>query len=371
MKPLKIAQIVGDSSNSGAPRHVFLLSKALLKRGHNLLVVTPPGPLAERLKRAKINIAQVKMKSPLDRTADHKIREVLQQYHPDVVHCHGTRGGWLGRLAARKLKQIAVVYTEHLWTKGYHLSNPVWEQFQIRGLGYMDKFTARTIAVSEAVKRFLVKRQIVPERKIVVIPNLLDQRFTSVKKYSKPTNLPVLIGTVGSLNAQKGHAMLIEALSALKKADKKLNWQCQIVGTGPLEKYLKRLIRKRKLRSRVSIFTDVSDAREAMRHFSIYVQFSRTESFGMAVAEAMALGVPVIVSNKGALPEMVRDGHTGVVVPFGKTEMLATAIGRLIQKDTLRQKFGDAGRKKALSQFNQNTIVGQIEQVYSGALRDR
>ncbi len=371
MKSLKIAQVIGDSSMTGAPRHVLLLSFALKKRGHRLMVVTPPGPLAEKLKQAKINVTQIVMKSPLDRTADHKIRDALMQYGPDVVHCHGTRGGWLGRLAARKLKKVALVYTEHLWTKDYHLSNPVWEQFQLRGLGFMDKFTDMTIAVSEAVKKFLIKRSIAPEGKIAVIPNLLDNRYLSVKKYQKPANLPALIGTVGSLNDQKGHALLIEALAILKQKDKKLDWRCQIIGTGPLDKYLRRLVRKRKLRGQVSIITDADDIREAMRHFTIYVQYSRTESFGMAVAEAMALGVPTIVSNKGALPEMVSDGHDGVVVPYGKTEFLANAIERLIKKEKLRRELGEAARKKIIKSYNQDTIVEKIEQVYYKALGER
>jgi glycosyltransferase involved in cell wall biosynthesis len=228
-----------------------------------------------------------------------------------------------------------------------------------------------TIAVSEEVKKFLVKKSMVPQNKIVVVPNLLDNRFLSVKQYQKPANLPPLIGTVGSLNAQKGHILLIEALSLLKKKDKKLDWRCQIIGTGPLEKYLRRLIRKKKLRGQTSIITDAGDIREAMRHFTIYVQYSRTESFGMAVSEAMALGIPTIVSNKGALPEMVVDGRDGLVVPYGKAVLLAKAIERLIKNKSLRQNISVIARKKILKLYNQETILDEIEQVYSQAIKHK
>lgn len=371
MKKLKIVQVVGDSTMTGAPRHVILLSTQLLRRGHHVLVVAPPGRIISELKTRGIEVSSVRMKSPLDRRADHKIRNIIQNYKPDIVHCHGTKGGWLGRLATRKLPKIAVVYTEHLWTSDYHLANPVWEKFQLKGLNFMDKFTDATIAVSATVKNFLVKERIIPTRKITIVPNMLDPSFATVKRYLKPSALPVLIGTVGSLNIQKGFVSLVEALAIVRKSDKKLNWRCQIVGSGPLEKPIKRLVKHRKLSNFISLLQNEGDICETMRHFSIYVQNSRSESFGMATLEAMALAIPVIVSNRGALPELVRNGENGIVIPYGKESKIAEKLIYLINHEHVRNNLGEKARRSVFSKYNPTAITKRIELVYAKALANR
>jgi len=367
----KIVQVVGDSSATGAPRHVILLATELQRRGHEVVVIAPPGKIIRELKKRGIKSEIVKMGSPLDRKSDHKIRDIIEKYNPDVVHCHGTKGGWLGRLAARKLNSIAVVYTEHLWTPDFHLSNPVWEQFQLYGLKYLEKYTDYTIAVSNVVKRFLVKEKIVPSSKVYVIPNMLDPHFTSAKKYDKPIELPLVIGTVGSLNIQKGYFYLIEAMAKVKARNKKLNFKLQIIGSGPLEKPIRKHIKKYKLGREVSLVSSVEDVRENMRHFSLYVQNSRSESFGMAALEAMALSIPIIVTDRGALPEIVDSGKNGIVVPYGKVKVLSKTIEKLLLDAKLRERLGDNARKSVLIKYNPVEVTRRIEMVYDKAIKRR
>ncbi len=366
-----IVQVVGDSSATGAPRHVILLGTELQRRGHEVVVIAPPGKIIRELKKRGIKSEVVKMGSPLDRKADHKIREIIEKINPDVVHCHGTKGGWLGRLATRKLKSVAVVYTEHLWTPDFHLSNPVWEQFQLYGLKYLDKHTDYTIAVSNIVKKFLVKEKITPSGKIFVIPNMLDPHFTSARKYEKPPELPLVVGSVGSLNIQKGYFYLIEAMARIKARNKKLNYRLQIIGSGPLEKPIKKHIKKYKMSREISLISGVDDVRENMRHFSLYVQNSRSESFGMAALEAMALRIPIIVTDRGALPEIVENGKNGIVVPYGKVKILSKAIEKILLDAGLREKLGENARKSVLIKYNPVDVTRRIEIVYDKAINRR
>jgi glycosyltransferase involved in cell wall biosynthesis len=87
------------------------------------------------------------------------------------------------------------------------------------------------------------------------------------------------------------------------------------------------------------------------------------------VVEAMALGIPVIVSNGGALPEIVRDNQNGLVVPYGKTDRLAVAMARLIKNTYLREQFSTNARKTVLSKYNQRLVAESIERVYGKAMR--
>jgi len=370
MKKLKIIQIVGDGTMTGAPRHVLFLSNELKRRGHKVLIIAPPGPIIKLFKKAHLPAKEIVMKSPLDRRADHKIRDEIIKFNPDIVHCHGTRGGWLGRLAARKVKNCAIVYTEHLWTKDYHIGNPVWHEFQLTGLKYMDKFTDATIAVSRSVRDFLTKSKIVPKGKVFLVPNVLDPQFATVARYNKPEGVMKVIGSVGSLNGQKGYLFLIEALGELARRKIK-NWRCQIIGSGPLEKIMRRKIRKYKLIDKVTIITKVDDICETMRHFSIYIQNSATESFGMAVMEAMALGIPPIVTNRGALPEIVDNDVSGIIIPYGKPDKIASAIIKLIEDPKLYQRISRQARAKIIGKYSPTSVTQRIEKIYIRAIKNK
>ena len=371
MEKLRIVQVVGDGTTTGAPRHVLLLSTELKRRGHNVLAIAPPGPIVKSLEAAGVKTAKIVMRSPLDRRADHEIRATAARFKPDVIHCHGTRGGWLGRLAARKIKHTALVYTEHLWTKDYAIGNPVWHEFQTRGLRYMDRFTDVTIAVSKSVKDFLVANHITPPGRIVIVGNMLDPCFSTVTRYKKPSEMPQIIGTVGSLNQQKGHLLLLDALVLLNKQKLPYQWRCQIIGAGPLEGEVKKRIRRLRLHGKVALMGKFDDICTAMRHFTYYVQYSRTESFGMAAMEAMALEIPTIVSNRGALPEIVKTDETGIVVPYNQPAKLADAIVKLMCDQKLCERLGQQARREVLEKYSNHKIVDHIERVYLRAIKHR
>ena len=105
-----------------------------------------------------------------------------------------------------------------------------------------------------------------------------------------------------------------------------------------------------------------------MRHFTCYVQYSRAETFGLPVIEALSLGVPVIVASRDALIEIVRNGKNGLVIPFGKPEVLADAIARLLTDDELARRLGEAGREAATRRFIEKLVVDRIENIYTKAV---
>ena len=371
MKKLRIVQVVGDKTLGGASRHVLLLTQRLLKRGHSVKVIMPHGTVAKLFRAKGLDVNEVAMKSYFDRKSDTRIRSLLADYKPDVVHCHGTRSGWLGRLAARKLTDIAVVYTEHLWTKDYHFTNSIYENVHLRGLQLMDRFTDVTIAVSQSVKNFLSKNNIVPANKIVIVPNMLDPKFRKYTVYQKPAGVPPVIGSVGSINIQKGFPVLVQALKELDTQKPELLWRCQIIGSGPMSESVKQLIEKLGLEKRIVVKDRVDDIVETMRHFSYYVQASRSESFGISTIEAMALGIAPIVTNRGALPELVNNMTTGIVVPYGRPDKLAAALIRLMDDEELRISLGEVARNEVRRKYSCKQVTDRIEKVYYQAIEKR
>ncbi len=370
---MKIIQVIGDSSISGGPRHVLLLAKELARRGHQQIVICPPGYLANQLEKAGIQTVKIRMRGPFDRQADHQIRAVLLKEKPDILHCHGVRGGWLGRLAARKIPHLPVVYTEHLWTKEYHLSNPLWEQFQIRGLQFLDRYTQKTIAVSKAVRAGLIHRKITRPEKIVVIPNFLPPEVFQLKRYQKPRSVGIMIGSVGSLNPQKNYQTLIRAAEVIHRNHQVIHSpvKFQIVGEGKLQKKLQNLIARAKLEKVFFLRGRVEDVYETMRHFTIYVQPSISESFGLAVAEAMALQLPVVASEISAFKELVKPNQTGLLVPPKDYRGLAKALQKLIQNPGLCQRLGQNASREVKKRYTIERVVPKIIKVYQEAIEEK
>lgn len=370
-KQIKIAQVIGDASLTGGPRHVLELARYLKEEGFEVLIIAPPGTIAKAFARAKIPYRQVKMKGPFDRKADHIIREILKDEKIQLVHCHGTRGGWLGRLAVRKIRSLPVVYSEHLWTKDYHLSNPIWERFQLQGLRYLDRFTKKTIAVSESVADFLLAKKITRKEKILVIPPPVREEFFKLRPYQKPKEVNFLVGSVGTLTKLKGYRYLVEAAKILankNKFNKNNHFYFQIIGLGPEEEKLRRLIKRSKLEEYFHLRPPLEKVGEAMRHFTVYVQPSLSESFGLATAEAMAMGLPVVVTQVSGLKELVKNGKTGLVVPPRDPGALAEAIKKLLKDEQLRVKLGEAARRKAKREFRSEKRFREIIKIYEELL---
>jgi len=363
---IKVVLITGDSSLTGAPLHVLQLGKNFKSLGFKVLVITPPGKLAELCKKDGLVFTEIPMRGPLDWGAVRAIEKELRRFAPDIVHTHGMRAGWLGRLASRTLK-CKKVYTEHLWTETFHLKNRAYEQFQLRGLKLMDRYTDATIAVSKTVNDYLVNKRGFNQDKIHIIPNGINSRFIETQAIQKPKGVPFLIGSVGSLNGVKNHQTAIRAVAKAIRENPDLNIHYQIVGEGPLRKLLEKLISKESMKDRVHLAGRVDDILDRLQHFHIFVSLSLSESFGLAVGEAMAVGLPVIVSDISALKNLV--GATGVIVPVRDSNKVAREIIKLIRDKNLRAKLGRRAKKRIADNFSEKVMMDKIVALYKKLLR--
>jgi len=361
----KIALISGDSSLTGAPSHVLQLAQGLKLRKFDTLVIAPPGNLIRECKKAGLKTKEVPMGGPFDRNADHQIREILRQFEPDVAHFHGVRGGWIGRLAARKLPKIKKVYTEHLWTKTYHLSNAAYEKFQLNGIWFMDRWTDKTIAVSKAVYDFLASSNFNKE-KIVVISNGIRPQFLDLKPIKKPKEAPMVIGSIGSLNQVKNYRNMILAIAKVKESVPEINFHYQIIGEGPLRKNLENLVKVKKIEDIVHFLGRVESTEERLVHFTAFLGASNSESFGLAIAEAMGVGLPVIASNIDSLKELV--GDCGLLVNPRRIDEIAKAILKLLKDEQLREKLGKCAKQRIRQNYTEEKMIEKTIGVYKNLL---
>jgi glycosyltransferase involved in cell wall biosynthesis len=180
----------------------------------------------------------------------------------------------------------------------------------------------------------------------------------------------VTIGIVKSLAPTYGIDLLLRAFtgllggSRLSAAD--IDCRLLIVGDGPQHRALLVLARELGIDGRTEFIGAVPhvEVPGLLRRFDVYAAPSRRESFGVAVLEASACALPVVVSDAGGLPEVVVDGETGLVVPRESVPALQGALERLILDATLRERLGRAGRARVEREYEWGHCVDLMERCY-------
>ena len=225
------------------------------------------------------------------------------------------------------------------------------------------------IANSEAAKSAVQRAMRSSEVPITVVPNFIDlERFDpdrherdGARKALGLENDKFVVGFVGRLDRAKGADVLIDAAAILRDED--ASYRFFVVGDGPEKNRLENRIRKLGLDRMVILAGLCEDTAAVMRAFDVGVVPSRREAFGIAALELMRMRVPVIVSPVGGLPELVRDGATGIVLSRLDAQAIAQAIRRLARDGDLRERLSRNAFEHA-GQFDGRRAVQQIVEVY-------
>lgn len=365
---ISVFEVIADSSLTGAPRHLMTLMSGINRNKFIPTVIAPPGPLVTELKKRKIPVFQVPMRGAADRAAINAIHKLLIKYEPDIIHTHGQRAGLVGRLASRHLP-IKRIHTEHTYTHEFRLGNPILHITHIKVMKVLDRWTDKVIAVSSAVKKFLVESGITKREKIVVIHNgitplrakISTKEIDKFKTQNNITDDDFVIGTIGSLNPAKDTATLIKAFAKVVKSVPKA--KLVIVGKGHLKRNLEALARKQKIEDRVVFAGSVENVLPALSTFKVFVLPSLTEAFGITLLEAMKVGVPIVATRVGGIPEIITHNHNGLLVePKNSKKLAATLLKLLNDKKLLRKLCGN--HEKSVDKFSADAMIKKTEDVY-------
>jgi glycosyltransferase involved in cell wall biosynthesis len=194
-------------------------------------------------------------------------------------------------------------------------------------------------AISESVRHFLVADYGYPAAKVTRIP--LGWEGTPQPPKAAPR--PPTIVCVGGLRPEKGHDVILAALSLVQRhvPDVRL----VVVGDGEQRGALEADAHRRGLAAAVSFVGAAPDVWSYLADADVFVSASRSEAFGIAIAEAMAAGLPVVAPAVGAIPELVTPGVTGELVPPADPDALATQVVRILQSPELRARMSGAARE--------------------------
>jgi len=299
-----------------------------------------------------------------------RLCKYFRKEKPSIAHTALMEGNFHGVIAAY-LMRVPVIVCEEVGV-------PIGRSYLIRSINpVISRLADRMIAVSENVKEYLVKKEWVPEGKIVVIQNALDIEWFE-KTIDDEGEIPfkfkssgeIVIGSVGRLSEEKGYENLIRAFKWI--LDDGIKARLVLVGEGKLKEALINLSYELGLNERVYFAGLRRDVPNLLKMMDIFVLPSKWEGLPIALLEAMYVGLPIIASRVGGIPEVVEDGREGFLINPGDAEELKKALNKLILMDKpLRKKMGERGEEKVLRKFSPEMYVKNLTKLYTCLLQEK
>ncbi|MEX1003151.1 MAG: glycosyltransferase [Crocinitomicaceae bacterium] len=316
-----------------------------------------------------------------DRRAYKKIRAIIRDYQPDIVHTHASKAGFLGRLAAYKENVPVIIHTFH-----GHVFHSYFGKLKTALYKSLERFVGKRsdaiIAISEIQKKELSEiHKIASADKFKVIPlgfdlnkfqeNREEKRRLFREKYQIKEET-ICLGIIGRLTAIKNHELFFESVDLLLEKHK--NIKAFIVGDGELMAPLKKKTEEIEAKhgNKVFIFTSwIKNIEEVLPAFDIVCLCSLNEGTPVSLIEAQAASVPVISSNVGGVANVVSNGETGLIIDQLEKKAYAAGLEKLIESAEMREKMSQNGWNHVKNKFHYERLCRDVENLYKEVLNKK
>jgi len=350
----------------GGQAQVLLLLQGLRARGHECLLLAPHGPLLERAQAAGIAARAWRPWVEWDLGAGFAVLRALAAARADIAHCHSAHAHVPGVLAAR-LARVPVVVSRRV---DFEVARNPLSAFKYRMP--VDRYLCISRGVIAAMERSGV-----PSARLALVPSGVALASGAPPEPGAAPGLraeiraaadAIVIGTVAALAPHKNHADLARAAAIVLRArpDVHFVW----VGEGECRGALERQIEALGIGGRVHLLGFREDARALLAQFTVFALASYLEGLCTSLLDAESLGVPVVATAVGGIPEVVDDGRTGRLVPGRNPEALAAALIEVLRDPAAARRRADLARETVRA-FGADNMVERTLQEYDGVLRQR
>ncbi|MEW9808966.1 MAG: glycosyltransferase [Candidatus Symbiodolus clandestinus] len=361
---MRIDYVITGLGIGGAEIQAVTLLERLIKRGHQvrLISLTPSVALKlkERLVAANIPLYSLNMRSALQLpVALWRLRCLLKQFSPDVVHAHMVHANILARLVRLLLPKTKLITTAH----------NIYEGGRLRDWAYRltDSLSQLNTTISAAATHRFTRENIFSRGKTLTLFNGIDLEKFRPPEPCQKSQAPFRWLAAGRLAEQKDYPVLLQALAQLTTS------HLAIAGKGSLLGMLQKQSQCLGLSQRINFLGVRDDIEKLMQQVDGFVLSSKFEGYGLVVAEAMAAELPVVVTDSGGPAEIVgHDGAAGKLVPIQDPQALAQAMAEIEALSPIaRREMGQQARQRIQEKFNIDQIVTQWEQVYTSLIKNR
>ena len=304
-----------------------------------------------------------------DLCAIFELRKIIRNYHPDIVYCHSSKAGAVGRIADIGFHN-KVIYNAHGWSfnmKGISVRKAKFFTIVERMLAYV---TDRIVCISEFEKKSALEHKICKEESIVVINNGID--FCEYKDVNRERrellNIPndaFVVGTTGRLAIQKAPDSFVKMAVEVKKIIPEAFFL--MVGDGPERQSIEELINTYRIRDSFLLTGWVDDPLNYICCFDVAVLLSRWEGFGLVLPEYMIMNKPIVATNADAIPFVLADA--GIIVDIDDYKAAAESVIRLYKDLGLRVCLVKRGKKR-VQLFNIERTANEHEILFKEVLKD-
>ena len=379
-RKIRVLQLIDGLTVGGAERVVLMLSAHADNSCFEMIpcALHRTGPLEDELRAAEIRYQVLGLRrrsiftGPLFLADTRRIlaalSEVIHKFSIDVVHAHLTRSMLFGILAARRagLGVCASVHNEVLDSGRGRFSPQEW--LLRAGINAIFSRADRIIGVSDKVTEVLQTSTRIPHQRIVTIPNGVDgERFQPRhdqrelrQQLQLPLERPIAI-SIGRMTRQKGYIYLLEALTRIPAETRPL---VLLTGDGPDRHDLERKASELHLDEDVRFLGNRTDIPTLLAAADCFVMASLWEGLPLVLLEAMASGLPAVVTAVGGNPGVIEHGVSGLLVPPGEPQPLADAMQDLLGDTQQRKRLGEAARAHFQRHFSLSAFITAHEQLY-------
>jgi glycosyltransferase involved in cell wall biosynthesis len=363
-----LMQMVGEA------KRILANCSGLQQRGHYVILASPAkSAIIQQAQNAGVQtFTKVSFKSGFHPICDLRdilaLRSLIREQKINIVHIHGSKDSWAGSLAAwLSPGEVKVVRTRH---NHYPVSRHLLNRCLYRRLIH------RLVVISEYIMAGFTKDNFVPQAKMSLIYSAvnIDEYNPSTDGQAFRRELGILpdeqmVGMVAFITPRKGHKYFLEAALKILKAEKdKLKFV--IVGDGDdlLEQELKQQVKQAGLEKKILFAGLRKNVASVLAGLNVFVLPTLDEALGMAIIEALAMQKPVVATEVGGVPEMIRHMETGILVPPRDSDSLREAITLLLHDKQLAAKLAQNGRRLVEKEFSTATMVAKTERLYQELL---
>lgn len=296
-----------------------------------------------------------------------KLARYLKQEKVDILHTHLFDPSITGLLAGKLAGTKYLVSTRHY--SDYHTR--VNKKWHVRLDQMCNRLSQKVIGVSQHTSDHMIEAEKCPPEKVVTIYNGIDfdrvkpsaDDFRSRIRREFDAENKFLILTTGRLHPEKGYPHLFEAIPKLKTlTDKPFLWL--IAGKGALKDKFEADVARLKADDVVKFIGFRKDIPDLMSTADLFVLPSVAEAFGVVFAEAIYLGVPIVATKIGGIPEIVDDGSDGILIPPADSDAIASTVADLINNPQKLAGLKNNGREKVIEKFEFEEMTRRYEKVY-------
>jgi glycosyltransferase involved in cell wall biosynthesis len=376
---MKLIHVIGDSRFGGAGRIILRLGQVAQAEGWQVDILTTDITLQRAVKQhglglITLDVIRRKIRPLWDLTGLIRLSDFLRREHYGIVHTHTSKGGFVGRLAARLAGVPVIVHTAHGFAF-HERTRPGVRLFYSTLERIASRWCDRIVSVSEFHRQWALELGICHPPKILAIPN-------GIAALASPEVVPadlrgelgvsedeLLILSMARLAPDKGLEYLIEAAALLLRSEKQ--FRIVIAGDGEVRVRLEELAFNLGVSDRVSLLGFREDVSDLLAACDLVVLPSLREGLSIALLEAMAAGKPIVATSIGSHRELASQAEIAQLVPPADAPALCEAILRLTQNPARMARLGAKAQVLFESQYTEQRMLNTYRQLYFDLLQEK